>query len=138
MELETLSRCIVCDDTFLQQVDPACNIARCAKCGYIFDNPRPTFRELVNFYSRPSQYDSWLGELKARNRIWHRRLRLILKTRKKGSLLDVGAGIGQFLSAARDHYDSVYGTEVSKSAIQIAKEKYDLDLIEGTLESMAS
>ncbi len=138
MELELLSHCALCDGGSLRAIDPDCNIVRCASCGYIFDNPRPTLKELIRFYSRPSQYDSWLEELQARDRIWRRRLQLMLATRKKGSILDIGTGIGQFLSAARNYYDGVYGTEVSSSAVQIAKERYGLDLFEGTIESIAS
>jgi SAM-dependent methyltransferase len=138
MELEILSHCALCGGRSLQPFDPECNIARCVDCGYIFDNPRPTLEELVKFYSRQAQYDSWLDELNARDRLWHRRLSLLCDTRKKGSLLDIGAGIGQFLSAARNYYDDVYGTEVSDSAIRIAKERYAVDLFEGTVESVAS
>ncbi len=136
MKLELLQRCDVCGSSVLEVVDPECNISRCSGCGYIFDNPRPTLEELIMFYSRPSQYDSWLGELKTRDRLWNRRLSILRSTRKKGSLLDVGAGIGQFLSLARDSYEKVYGTEVSTEAIRIAKEKYTLDLFEGTLEKL--
>ena len=61
MKTELVDRCYVCDGNTLETVDPACNIAQCSACGYVFDNPRPTLEELVKFYSRPSQYDSWLG-----------------------------------------------------------------------------
>jgi 2-polyprenyl-3-methyl-5-hydroxy-6-metoxy-1,4-benzoquinol methylase len=136
MKLELLQQCNVCRSNGLGVVDPECNISQCTSCGYVFDNPRPTLEELIKFYSRPSQYDSWLGELKARDRLWNRRLRILRSTRKKGSLLDVGAGIGQFLFIARGTYDQVYGTEVSTEAIRIAREKYNLDLLEGTLENL--
>jgi ubiquinone/menaquinone biosynthesis C-methylase UbiE len=57
-------------------------------------------------------------------------------TKKGGSLLDVGTGIGQFLAVARNSYTEVYGTEVSSKAIEIAKRKYDLNLFRGTLENL--
>jgi 2-polyprenyl-3-methyl-5-hydroxy-6-metoxy-1,4-benzoquinol methylase len=104
----------------------------------VFDNPRPTLAELVKFYSRPSQYDSWLNELDLRDAMWKRRLKLILPFREQGSLLDIGAGIGQFLALARPYYEQVYGTEVSTTAVQIAKQKYGLELFQGTLEQFAS
>jgi 2-polyprenyl-3-methyl-5-hydroxy-6-metoxy-1,4-benzoquinol methylase len=137
MKTESLHQCYVCRSTALEVVDADCNIAQCRSCGYIFDNPRPTIEELINFYSRPNQYDSWLTELRPRERLWKRRLSKLKPTIKPGTLLDVGTGIGQFLALARASYTAVYGTEVSESAIQIAKQKYQLDLFPGTLENVA-
>ena len=54
-------------------------------------------------------------------------------SRKTGTLLDVGTGIGQFLHHAKLHYTQVSGTEISQRAITIAKAKYDLDLMKGEL-----
>jgi SAM-dependent methyltransferase len=136
MNTEVIEKCNVCDSVALDVVDPDCNIARCGVCGYIFDNPRPTQEELFRFYSRPTQYDSWLTELEERDRIWKGRLDRLQATRKIGSLLDVGAGIGQFLAVARGSYTELCGTEVSSKAIEIAKRKYDLNLFRGTLENL--
>jgi 2-polyprenyl-3-methyl-5-hydroxy-6-metoxy-1,4-benzoquinol methylase len=58
------------------------------------------------------------------------------RTRKDGSLLDIGTGIGQFLYQAKPFYTSVTGTEVSESAILIAREKYNLDVIHGKIEDV--
>jgi 2-polyprenyl-3-methyl-5-hydroxy-6-metoxy-1,4-benzoquinol methylase len=137
MKTEVLKHCPVCNGGLLEVVDDQCNVQRCRNCGYVFDNPRPTLEELIAFYSRPTQYDSWLSELGTRDRLWKRRLGKLKKTKKSGSLLDVGSGIGQFLALARNFYADVYGTEVSSTAIQIAKEKYQLDLFAGTLENPA-
>jgi SAM-dependent methyltransferase len=136
MQTELLQQCNVCHATTLDVVDADCNVVRCHVCDYIFDNPRPAMEELVNFYSRPAQYDSWLTQLDVRDRLWKRRLNKLKSTKKPGSLLDVGTGIGQFLSLARNSYADVYGTEVSSTAVQIAKEKYQLDLFQGTLENL--
>lgn len=136
MKTEILERCNVCESTILDAVDPDYCVARCHICGFVFDSPRPTLEELVKFYSRPAQYDSWLGELGPRERLWKRRLKTLQATRKLGSLLDVGAGIGQFLAVARGSYGEVYGTEVSSTAIEIAQQKYGLDLFHGTIEDL--
>jgi 2-polyprenyl-3-methyl-5-hydroxy-6-metoxy-1,4-benzoquinol methylase len=136
MKTETLQRCNICDSSALDVVDAECNVARCRVCGYVFDNPRPTIEELIAFYSRPSQYDSWLAQLQARDRIWKRRLSKMQATKKSGTLLDVGTGIGQFLSLAHGSYTEVYGTEVSSVALQIAKQRYNLNLLRGTIEDL--
>jgi SAM-dependent methyltransferase len=60
----------------------------------------------------------------------------MLRVRKPGSLLDVGAGIGQFLDVARPYFSSVSGTEVSESAIEIARKKYGLELMRGEIHTI--
>jgi SAM-dependent methyltransferase len=136
MNLETLSACPLCGGESVSIVDIASNICECAPCGYFFDNPRPTIEELTTFYSQPTKYDSWLAEEEPRNRLWERRLKLLVRVLKPGSLLDVGAGIGQFLNVARSHFSSVWGTEVSESAIEIARKKYDLELLRGEIHAI--
>lgn len=136
MESELLQQCNLCDSTQLSVLDTECNITQCRSCGYVFDNPRPTLAALIGFYSKPGKYDSWLEELGPRERLWKRRLSKIQSTRKPGSLLDIGTGIGQFLSLARNSYSEVYGTEVSSTAVEIAKQKYGLELFHGTIDDL--
>ena len=131
---ETLSHCLVCDSERIQAADSEYNLYRCQVCGYVFDNPRPTLRALVSFYSKPGKYDSWLVAEAPRERLWERRLRKLLKHAGRGNLLDVGTGTGQFLKVAKPYFTHVTGTEVSQSGLSIAKEKYDLDIAHGELE----
>jgi 2-polyprenyl-3-methyl-5-hydroxy-6-metoxy-1,4-benzoquinol methylase len=93
-------------------------------------------RGISDFYNRVSQYDSWMQELEDRNRLWARRIRKMRKHRVAGSLLDIGAGIGQFLNVAKPEYNAVQGTEVSATAIQHAKKLYGLEILQGTIESL--
>jgi SAM-dependent methyltransferase len=136
METEVLYQCNLCHSSSLDVLDAECHIAKCRYCGYVFDNPRPTLQALIDFYSKPGKYDSWLVEIDARERLWRRRLRKLRSTKKAGSLLDVGTGIGQFLAVARADYAQVYGTEVSSTAINVAKEKYGLELFHGTIDEL--
>jgi ubiquinone/menaquinone biosynthesis C-methylase UbiE len=137
MKTELLQQCSLCAGDLLDVLDPECNIVRCRNCGFVFDNPRPTLEELIAFYSRGNKYDSWLTELGPRERVWKKRLRIMEPYKKPGSLLDVGTGIGQFLSMARSSFAKVLGTEVSTTAIQIAKERYDLSVFEGSIDNLA-
>jgi SAM-dependent methyltransferase len=132
--VETLSRCLLCDSPQIRSVDAEYQLCRCEACDYVFDNPRPTLEAIVKFYSTPQKYDSWLLTDASRKQLWSRRLRKLLKHARSGALLDVGAGIGHFLSLAKPHFDSVCGTEVSRTAVKIAKEKYGLDVYEGQIE----
>jgi ubiquinone/menaquinone biosynthesis C-methylase UbiE len=131
---ETLSRCLLCDSERIQAVDAEYNLCRCEACGYVFDNPRPTLAAIVDFYSAPKKYDTWLVAEDSREELWKRRLKKLLKHAKGGNLLDVGAGTGQFLNLARSYFSGGSGTEVSQTALKIAKEKYGLDISEGQIE----
>jgi SAM-dependent methyltransferase len=134
-ELETLSRCGICGGSMLTSIDPANRICRCEQCGYVFDSPRPTLRAIVAFYSQFGKYDSWLKEEEPRSLHYRRRLKILRRHRSSGSLLDVGTGTGQFLSFARESF-TVIGTEVSESAVRIAKNKYGLDVKQGQVEDI--
>lgn len=135
-KVEVIDICNVCRSKNVSILDASSNICRCSRCGFVFDNPRPSAEDLVAFYSKPSKYDSWLAEAEARDQLWKGRVRRLLGTRKAGSLLDVGTGIGQFLAHARPYYKGVFGTEISNSAIELAAEKYGLSLYRGSLESI--
>jgi SAM-dependent methyltransferase len=110
----------------------------------VFDNPRPDTAAIIDFYSKPHQYDGWLKEERARSRLWRRRVKKMRKSLsrieglkdRKCDLLDIGAGIGQFLYEAQTHFNSVTGTEVSASAVALADVKFKLTLREGTLETL--
>lgn len=134
-ETEQLTECMVCGAGEIEVVDSEAALCICKSCGYVFDNPRPTLNALVTFYSTPTKYDSWLSEEDQRAKMWEKRLRKMRRTARPGSLLDIGAGIGQFLYLARHDFTGICGTEVSSSAAAIAREKYGLELLHGTLES---
>jgi 2-polyprenyl-3-methyl-5-hydroxy-6-metoxy-1,4-benzoquinol methylase len=132
---EALGNCTLCYGGVLQSIDPSIALCECQACAFIFRNPRPTFDEIAEHYSRGAQYESWLAAEKARDAMWRRRLRKITRHRKGGSLLDVGAGIGQFLHVAQNNF-KVEGTEISKSALRIGADKYGLALHNGSLEEI--
>ena len=132
-KLETLERCILCEGA---EIGPLCQQNRffeCGSCGLVFDNPRPTAASIREFYSRGDKYDGWLDQEEERDRLWRRRLERVQHHRTRGRLLDVGTGTGQFLSVAHPDFE-VFGTEISESAVQIARDKYGLRLHHGTLE----
>jgi SAM-dependent methyltransferase len=134
--MEFVSTCSVCHGDLLQRIDPNWNFCLCRECGFIFDSPRPSSGEIVAFYSQAGKYDSWLEEEAARERLWKRRLRKLLPYSKPGSLLDIGTGIGQFLHVARPFFREVHGTEVSESAVRVAKEKYALEILHGAADKL--
>ena len=70
--------------------------------------------------------------------MWSKRLDLLKRSGSNVRLLDIGAGIGTFLSIARDRLGwNVAGTEVSTAAVGIARERYSLDIQLGWAEDLA-
>lgn len=136
MGTENLAACILCESPTLSWPDREFHVCRCGACGLTFENPRPDAAGIARFYSNPRQYDGWMQEGEARDRLWRRRLAKMAPRRRPGSLLDIGTGIGQFLHLAKGAFASVAGTEVSESAIAIAREKYGLDVMHGEVESL--
>jgi 2-polyprenyl-3-methyl-5-hydroxy-6-metoxy-1,4-benzoquinol methylase len=136
LALESVRCCSVCRSEQIQMVDPHYNLCRCEACGYVFDSPRPTAAAVSDFYSQPTQYDSWIEEERERDALWKRRLKKLLPYKAEGNLLDIGAGIGQFLYHARPLFTEVAGTEVSESAVRIARQKYGIDLHAGQAEEI--
>ena len=134
--LETVETCNVCDSAVIEQIDPECKLCRCGDCGYVFDSPRPNQQEISAFYSREGKYDSWLRDAAARDALWKRRLKMMLRHHLQGNLLDVGTGIGQFLHHARAYFAEVAGTEISESAVRIARERYGLEIRQGQIEDL--
>lgn len=108
----------------------------CAACGYRFVNPRPTQAAIAAAYSDPHAYDHWLAEEGGRERMWAKRLDLVERLAQgRGRLLDVGAGIGTFLALAQARGWAVEGTEISDSAVGLARRRHGLDLVQAQLES---
>src|SRR5262249_1396054 len=107
--VEKLESCMLCQSGRIESGDVDLHFCRCSACGYIFDSPRPTYDELVTFYSQPGKYDHWLRRERARAALWRSRLKKFLPHCVQGNLLDVGTGTGQFLHHAKRFFSRVHG-----------------------------
>jgi ubiquinone/menaquinone biosynthesis C-methylase UbiE len=136
VDTEIVLACNICGSEQIQEVDREFNFCRCESCGYVFDSPRPSFAEIGAFYSQAGKYDTWLEEEEARDTLWKRRLKKLLRSGAHGRLLDIGTGYGQFLHHAQPLFSEVTGTEVSESAVALAKQKYGLSLLAGQVEQL--
>jgi len=136
MNLESVLKCPICGSGSLQSVEPDIHLCSCV-CGFLFDNPRPTLQSISDFYSTKGKYQSWEAKEAPYARLWKRRLKILLHHARKGNLLDIGAGIGQFLATARPFFSDVSGTEISSSGAEVAAEKYGIKLTVGDLQSIS-
>jgi ubiquinone/menaquinone biosynthesis C-methylase UbiE len=125
--MEKIENCILCGSKKIESKCSNKDLYGCKDCKFIFHNPRPTIEEIVKYYSSEGHYNKWIKELDSRERIWDRRLRKILKYRKNGRLLDISAGIGEFLYKAKEHFE-IFGTEISKTAVDEAKNRYCIEI----------
>jgi 2-polyprenyl-3-methyl-5-hydroxy-6-metoxy-1,4-benzoquinol methylase len=136
MILEAVSNCPICGSASITVIEPEYNLCSCV-CGFVFDNPRPTLQSISDFYSAKGKYKSWEAIEEPYRRLWKRRLKILLRHSAKGNLLDIGAGIGQFLSLAKPYFSAVSGTEVSTSGSAVAAQKYGVELIIGDIHSLS-
>jgi len=118
-------------------------LVRCRQCGLICLNPRPSTCELPELYT--SEYftqvissdsiDLPTDERGIEARIWSQALRVRRVGQyasPPGRLLDIGCGPGYFLAcAAREGWD-VQGIDISRWAVDYAKEHLGLDVQVGT------
>ena len=101
----------------------------------MFRSPRPGADSTARFYSQEGKYANWLDKLEGRARCWRYRLTQLRRFVKSGRLLDVGAGIGEFMFHAGRYFD-VSGTEVSDEARRLAKQHWRVELLKGTLAEL--
>ena len=100
-------------------------LVECTDCGLTFLNPQPSQEILSKFYPDRGYYNgkktlSSYYDLILRNS----KIRKIAKHTEKRLVLDVGCGDGSLLAAMERKGWQCYGTDVSKSAYDIAKKRF--------------
>ena len=113
------------------------NIVRCARCGLIYTNPRPTRQSITKLYKQ--YYDSNVEKRKKKlsfknfirsnlilRRLWHcftgEYLSIIL-TKARGKVLDIGCGSGSLLRDLQRRNCEVYGVEINPQKVTFCQEK---------------
>ena len=115
-------------------------LVRCQQCGLIYLNPRPSRDEISRYY--PDDYEPFIrfrhhrSGLLARwsyTRYLDKRCRAVMRWKSSGRLLDVGCATGEFLARMKEYGWQVQGVELSPTASETARRKYDLDVFTGDL-----
>ena len=111
-------------------------MVQCPSCQFVFLNPRPTNESLLSFYQHylpeeKSSIESWDKMMKS---VFHRAATLLEQYKKNGRLLDVGTGFGFFLAEMKNRGWDVLGVEISKKAIDYARDVLGLTVHPGPAE----
>lgn len=148
--------CIICgsiDHEFLYQALPdyllsnysiKISYVQCKNCGLIFQYPPLPFSKVQEYY--PENYESFITKIDIdkmstiqKASIYYglyKRIRIIRKFKKSGSILDVGCSTGLFLKTLQDTGKwNCTGIEPNEYAAAIAL-SYDLNVLQGTLENL--
>jgi 2-polyprenyl-3-methyl-5-hydroxy-6-metoxy-1,4-benzoquinol methylase len=98
--------------------------------GFVFSARIPTEEELIKHYESYGRED-YLSPITVKR--YGQLLDQFEKYRKTGKILDVGCGIGLFLTSAKERDWKVYGTEFTDKAIEICKAK-GINMHQGRLD----
>ncbi|MFC2170259.1 class I SAM-dependent methyltransferase [Acidobacteriota bacterium] len=111
------------------------DLCRCGNCTHTFANPCPKPAFIQSLYSKiedPLYQEEALGRSKNFARI----LSFLEKFHpSRGNIFDVGAATGILMNIARERGWEPAGIEPSCWAVEVAAQKYDLQLYEGYFES---
>lgn len=110
------------------------NVVRCKRCNFVYTNPYIILKERDNFYNNTAAYKpSSCGKEEI---LFKSTLSIIEKFSKRGRLLDIGSGKGEFLNLATASGWEGYGVEVSGSLAGYSENKYNLKIEKRALEEI--
>lgn len=106
-------------------------MVRCLRCGFIYQNPPPSQRELLK------AYQTYLPEGKEAIEAWGRMVEpvfskgaaLIERTVPRGRLLDIGTGYGFFLALMQSRGWEVMGLEVSRTGAHYGRKRWGVPIL---------
>lgn len=106
-------------------------MVRCLRCGFVYQNPRPSQEELL------SAYQTYLPETEEEIEAWgtmmepvfRRGANLIERLIPPGRLLDVGSGYGFFLALMQSRGWEVMGLEVSPTGADYGRTRWGLPIL---------
>jgi 2-polyprenyl-3-methyl-5-hydroxy-6-metoxy-1,4-benzoquinol methylase len=106
-------------------------MVRCLRCGFVYQNPRPSQQELLG------AYQTYLPEGEEEIEAWGRMVApifragadLIERSIPCGKLLDVGTGYGFFLALMQSRGWEVIGLEVSPTGAQYGRKRWGLSIL---------
>ena len=108
-------RCHVTADDF--------NLVQCKECGLVYVNPRPSKEEIKEFYPYGYYPSGDFMTKTVKYLLRKEKIRQVKKYKKRGKLLDVGCGDGDFLFGMSGVGFEVFGVDTSAEAVKLARQK---------------
>lgn len=131
MDFVIIAQCPVCGSDQLRPLR-GIDLQRCGGCTLTLRNPQPTDSFIRAHYDQGDSYARMEEHRAMVAPNWNERLEIVRRHRPGGRLLDIGTGDGEFLRYACDAGFVAIGTEVSTTAVRLARER-DLDVRPGQL-----
>jgi SAM-dependent methyltransferase len=112
------------------------DIVKCKECGLVYRYNELKGSEAEKLYSKDFFEKGYVDKNNQERLIkaGHRFLEEITKYHTRGKILDVGAGTGCYLKAAKEKGWEEFGVELSSYATEFAKKKFGLEIFNGKLE----
>jgi len=111
------------------------SIVKCLDCDLVFLSPRPKITEISTYYEQENYFgrnicddDIKYDDKKEREFAYGRIYKIIFSIKNSGSILDIGAGTGLFLSKFKDEKWDVKGVELMRDAVRYSKDRYAIKL----------
>jgi ubiquinone/menaquinone biosynthesis C-methylase UbiE len=120
----------VCDIKISPTLTPS-KLVKCVECGFYYANPRLSQESEEDYYK--VRYHEECFRYEDRAEIFKMSLCEIGRFIKKGKLIDVGCGMGNFMDLAKSNGWEVKGVEISDYAVNYARERFKLDVTKGSL-----
>ena len=107
------------------------NLVKCRQCGLIYTNPRPDSKAILSYYPENYEYHE-VRNASFLEKLYYRYFRRIPDI-KKGTVLDVGCGNGNYLYFLKINGWDCYGTEINDLMIDRMVNKLGLKIFKGEL-----
>jgi SAM-dependent methyltransferase len=112
------------------------DIVQCPDCGMVSSNPTIGPSEIIRNYAEMTD-ESYLSEHEAREELFEWVLDRIDGFLLPGRrLLEVGSNVGLFLKVAGERGWKVRGIEPSKWAVELGRQRFGVDLVQGTVDDL--
>ncbi len=115
--MQEFTHCLICNNFDLSPLNnyQKCYLVKCNSCKFVFAKRIPTYEELVAEYSSAYTRNDHISPITLKR--YEEIFKHLNKFKVNNNILDVGAGNGHFLQAAKRNGWNAYGTEFEQRAI---------------------